>query len=583
MKRFILAPALLTALLALSTPAFAGDRPKDNQVPKFSSKTELVIVTATVTDKKGEPVHGLTADDFQIQEKGIGQPIKVFEEVNTAAEHATYAPKASTTEFTNQVIPGKQSSKPQRLTIIAFDMINTPPLKQTDARDSIMKVMSKASDKLEPTAIYTLGRKGVRVISDFSTDPKVLSAALKSLKTGHQLAQSPNIEGTEHENPSNQQFESRDSPTPANLTGTDSRQVYMGLEALMTELEMNMTSMERRFAAVYTLNAMQQIAQACAAIPGRKSLIWVSGGMPFDISPTDMSLNPGAASPFPAGRSDWTDVLPLYLRTWRALSDAQVAVYPIDVRGVVDVETASASVRFMGRLGNDTKRFENEQILETDNAIADATGGKPFYNDNGIKEGFEAAVKDSSNYYVIGYYLKPDAKTKAGWHPISLKSTRGGLNIRARSGYFYSPTGEDLDKNRQRDLTTALTSPIDLTAIPLTARWKETSAGQNGNKNVKFELVMPANFAEVDETDKNHLMLDILALAKAPGGKVTGDPLSRQIDTRLADVQVQQVRQRGFTYANSLDLPAGQYEVRFVVRDGLNGRIGTVTAPLTVQ
>ncbi len=576
------------AFILVTLNLAAADKPKDIQPPKFSSKTELVLVTATVTDKKGEPVHGLTAEDFQILEKNVGQPIKVFEEVNTAPQHATYAPTASIAEFTNQIEPGKPTSKPRRLTIIAFDMINTPPLKQTAARDSILKVISEAADKLEPTAIYTLGRKGVAVISDFSTDPQVLGAALKALKMGYKISELRGIEGSAHDGPGTLGPTDHDTPTTQisytdPSKGTNGAALLLSLDRLETELELNLTSMERRFAAIYTLNAMQQIAQACSAIPGRKSLIWVSGGMPFDISPTDMSLNPGAATPFPAGRSDWTDVLPLYLRTWRALSDAQVAVYPIDVRGVVDVETASPSLRYFGRLGPDTLRFENAQIIETDNAIADATGGKAFYNDNGIKEGFEAAIKDSSSYYVIGYYLKPDAKTKPGWHPISLKSTRSGLTIRARSGYFYNPTPGDLDKTRQQDLTTALHSPIDLTAVGLTARWKEASPGQNGNKHVAFELVMPANFAYVDDTDKNHMLLDVVALAKASDGKVIGEPISRSINTQLSDPQVQQVRERGFTYANALDLPPGQYQVRFVVRDGLNGHTGTVTAPLKVE
>ena len=38
----------------------------------------------------------------------------------------------------------------------------------------------------------------------------------------------------------------------------------------------------------------------------------------------------------------------------------------------------------------------------------------------------------------------------------------------------------------------------------------------------------------------------------------------------------------GFTYDAQLELPTGEYDVRFVVRDKLNGRLGALTAPLTV-
>jgi hypothetical protein len=43
------------------------------------------------------------------------------------------------------------------------------------------------------------------------------------------------------------------------------------------------------------------------------------------------------------------------------------------------------------------------------------------------------------------------------------------------------------------------------------------------------------------------------------------------------------IRADGILYQNALELPAGDYQVRFVVRDNLSGRIGSVSAPLTVN
>jgi hypothetical protein len=36
-------------------------------------------------------------------------------------------------------------------------------------------------------------------------------------------------------------------------------------------------------------------------------------------------------------------------------------------------------------------------------------------------------------------------------------------------------------------------------------------------------------------------------------------------------------------YNNYLELPSGQYTVRFLMRDNLSGKIGSVSAPLTVD
>jgi Ca-activated chloride channel family protein len=51
-----------------------------SQVPTFSSGIDVVEVYATVTDREGEPLSGLTAADFQIAEDGVPQSITTFAE-----------------------------------------------------------------------------------------------------------------------------------------------------------------------------------------------------------------------------------------------------------------------------------------------------------------------------------------------------------------------------------------------------------------------------------------------------------------------------------------------------------------------
>lgn len=47
---------------------------------QFASTTEIVEVYATVTDQKGRPATGLTADTFTVLEDGAAQPVSVFAE-----------------------------------------------------------------------------------------------------------------------------------------------------------------------------------------------------------------------------------------------------------------------------------------------------------------------------------------------------------------------------------------------------------------------------------------------------------------------------------------------------------------------
>jgi hypothetical protein len=43
------------------------------------------------------------------------------------------------------------------------------------------------------------------------------------------------------------------------------------------------------------------------------------------------------------------------------------------------------------------------------------------------------------------------------------------------------------------------------------------------------------------------------------------------------------VKSDGIFYNNSFHLSPGDYQVKFVVRDNLSGRVGSVSAPLTVN
>ena len=50
----------------------------------------------------------------------------------------------------------------------------------------------------------------------------------------------------------------------------------------------------------------------------------------------------------------------------------------------------------------------------------------------------------------------------------------------------------------------------------------------------------------------------------------------------LKEAALREAESTGVNYNNELILPAGEYSVRFVVRDNSSGRLGSVTAPLQV-
>ncbi len=82
--RLVSAGALaLCAGLILQAQTQTGTQPPPpQQPPVFRTGASLVRVDVTVTDRHGEPVTSLTADDFEIQEDGVPQSVAAFKLVS---------------------------------------------------------------------------------------------------------------------------------------------------------------------------------------------------------------------------------------------------------------------------------------------------------------------------------------------------------------------------------------------------------------------------------------------------------------------------------------------------------------------
>ena len=52
------------------------------------------------------------------------------------------------------------------------------------------------------------------------------------------------------------------------------------------------------------------------------------------------------------------------------------------------------------------------------------------------------------------------------------------------------------------------------------------------------------------------------------------------VDTHLKPEVYEQLNPTAFRYRDYIELPNGEYSVRFVVRDNLSGRTGSVAAPV---
>jgi VWFA-related protein len=518
---------------------------------KFRSESILVQVPVIVTHKDGSHIHGLAKNEMRVFEDGKERPISVFEEKIASASALPEAP-TKPDEFHNLVI---SDGEVRPVTVIALDTVNTPYLDQEIGRKEVIRFLANSLDSGQLTSLMLMTREGLKIVQPLTNDPARLVQVLKQVE-GEQDA----LQGVNTDTKFGIATGNISSPPP--ITPFVNPAIAMARFVQYGDTRSGI--FEQQDAIEVTLNSLRGIAWALAGVPGRKSLIWATGGFPFEMySPN--SLPSGFLSI-------------LFQRTMQALAEAQISVYPVDVRGLPSL----FSVRDSPRSLSDRAWLQGASESTLDQ-FAEMTGGKAFYNTSDLASSFKRAGDDASSYYLVGYYL--DMKNhKAGWRTIKVHVDRNDVEVRARKGFFVTNATMQTELTRESDISYALASPIDGTGVPVTMKWLGV-AGNGSAKKATFVVQMPPLGLAFDTAAQNHLNFDFAVAAYTANGKSAKPTvtLGKNFSPTLTESQLATVRAKGVGFNYDLDLAPGQYAVRFVVRDNVSGKIGSVTALLTVN
>jgi VWFA-related protein len=288
------------------------------------------------------------------------------------------------------------------------------------------------------------------------------------------------------------------------------------------------SAMDRR--VNLTVDAIEAIAARLSGIAGRKNLIWVTASFPFALY----------------GRQNAKTYSREINRAARALNSANVAIYPVDARGLVGVPLLNASSKLMPApnilytpLGQDTMDM-----------LASATGGRAFKNDNDIRGALRTVLDDSEVTYSLAFHADPDGLDDA-FHKIKVRVNRPGLDVRHREGYVAIPDPASSDTDRVRTVNAALASPIENPGIRARVQWAAD------------RLVVSINPADLSPDSA----LDVVCS-------------QRDADGRELAVETFAVRPQGKPLAAPLRRRDGVSELRLVLYDRSSGRVGSVMVPL---
>src|SRR5215472_5044434 len=161
------------ALSCLAIPSVYSQigAPVESSNPVFKTKVPVVIEDVVVTDAKGEAVHGLEKEDFEIFEAGKPQTIASFEEHKDVPDQGTM-PLLPPNIFTNYPLKRPADS----VNVLLLDALNTPLGDQSKVRlqmSSFLKSIPAGSH----IAIFVLSPP-LHMVQGFTSDTSVLLEAL---------------------------------------------------------------------------------------------------------------------------------------------------------------------------------------------------------------------------------------------------------------------------------------------------------------------------------------------------------------------------------------------------------------------
>jgi VWFA-related protein len=530
---------LLIATIATTLVA-QTQQPPSQDFPQIVLKASarLVQVSVVVHDKKGQPVSDLKKEDFQIKVDGHVQPISLFS-VESAGSLPSSPEKLPPNTFTNRL--EQRPGTPSSVTIILLDALNTRFTDQSYARQQVVKYLQT----IQPTdhiGIYSLAGS-LRVLHDYTTDSADLLRKLESYR-GDVLPSTPS---------SHEPF------------GGDSLFLDQWLRGGGSPAERGFYMTNR---IEGTLRALEFIANHLSRLPGRKNLIWVSGGFPLSIGFENLAAwrNPAVEQ-----RTFGDEVS----RTVRALNNANIAIYPVDARGLMVDPRFDASRRTVNlRAPAAPVGVRNQESMQE---LASRTGGRAYLNTNDLKNAIRDAVADTQVTYTLGFY-PTNEKYDSKFHEIKLQVLdRSGLNLRYRKGYFDLPELPQDETARRAGLRDAVWSPLDATAVGLTVEVKPVNTPAPNSLEV-YVKVDRSSISLEQNKDRWAGRLDVLFVQKDNrGNQYRG--ITQTIEMNLLQPNYEKVTREGLIYKQVLERERGANQIRVVVRDAASGSIGSVTVP----
>ena len=527
-------PVVLVANPALLVPAPAAasqGKPQSGAVPVKESRAErpftfkvpvnVVLVNVTVTNNAGKPVKDLRVDDFKVYEDGKRQKIQSFELESSQPVVTTESVGPANSQPGAQT-PRSEGTRSRLISCFIDDLTERSPRYFGWVTSALQKFVTEEMGPQDQVGIFSASG-GVRI--PFTSNQKLLREQIDDLLPRNLNSSRPY----------------RAMPDTIAIEIVEG--LYKGQVPIFVQAKA-----ERQFHQVQgvihrLLASLRQHLRYLRHFKASKSLVLLSEGF------------------VPARSMRW--------RVDRMVDQAlqsRVTLNAVDISGLD-----------MAGLSRET--FFGDLPLEK---LAENTGGIFYRDSNDLVAGLLKIRDARSSYYVLSY-ASPNQKANGKYHKIRVRVNRPHLELRFRRGYFAPREKLSSEELKNKDFQLALEAPGDFDQIPLQLAFRSSPTQHN-----RYSLSVLTNvgiegmpFQQEGEQRQNLLHL-VLMVFHQDGQRVKGS--QKTIKLNLSNSNYRTMLQHGFTTETRMDVPAGVYNVKAVVRESHQTLMGslhkTVTLPI---
>jgi VWFA-related protein len=547
--------AAIVPLHSQSKSSSAAD-PSLQNTPVFRTSSRLVVVNVIATNDKGEIVPGLKPGNFTVLEDGKPQRLWGF---SSRADSVPPPTPATPVELPPHQFTNINTTQrfDRAITIVLLDKLNTTGTDQAFARQQMIEFLKHLPEG-ERVALFALGTR-LTTIQGFSgkSDELIRAATALMAKTSPHLTTQSDREDAQA---------TVDALT-AGLDSTSAESVRETLERAISEEEAFRG--EERIQT--TLRAINALTRAVSGYPGRKTLLWLSADFPFRLGPDFAAYGLEHFMRDHSAEVKETEAL---------LANAQVAVYPIDIRGLptIGFQASSPYPATVAKMHQQSAElYDSHQAM---NDIAKETGGQAYYNMNDIRGAMSRAVADEARYYTLAY-IPENHDWNGKYRKIEIRTDMKGLRLNYRRGYFAVEKKELNDDDSFQMFQSAFQPYLpEYTMLLMRVQVLPPDAT---HKAVRIDYAVDAHDVSFyDPGDQHqHAVLDFMATARDKDN-IDVAHAGKTVRAALPPQSYAQVLQTGIPLHQELELKPGTYTLRLGVIDRGSQRIGTLNVPVTV-